>query len=77
MKKTLWDSNEKFSIQGILKFDSRIGIFFWMRKYGSVWSRTSRECFNSQYTRIWKKEFLNPFINGGAIVIADMLVGLI
>lgn len=74
---SIGDSNEKFSIQSISKVLSLSFAFTFLGE--KIWERVGVEPSGSAFNSLVQLEFekgkpRNPFINAGALVIADMLV---
>jgi glutaminase len=74
---SIGDSNEKFSIQSISKvFSLALAVTFLGEK---IWERVGVEPSGNAFNSLVQLEYeqgrpRNPFINSGALVIADMLV---
>ncbi len=74
------DANEKFSIQSIVKVLSLILAYKELGK--ELWKRVGVEPSGSPFNSLVQLEYekgipRNPFINAGAIVIADVLVSIL
>jgi glutaminase len=74
---SIGDSNEKFSIQSISKVLSLSFAFTFLGE--KIWERVGVEPSGSAFNSLVQLEYekgkpRNPFINAGALVIADMLV---
>jgi len=73
------DVNEKFSVQSISKVFS---LTLAISKLGEdIWKRVGREPSGNAFNSLVQLEYengipRNPFINAGALVITDMLIGL-
>lgn len=77
---SIGDSNEKFSIQSISKVLSLSFAFTFLGE--NIWERVGVEPSGNAFNSLVQLEYekgkpRNPFINAGALVIADMLVSLL